>query len=135
MQHNNWGKTSLKRMEGVDPLLVIFAERLLKASPYDLTIPWMGGRRTPEQQREIFEAGNSKCDGTTKKSNHQSGNAIDIVIYSKTVAEMYDAEKLDEIGKLGKQIWAEMGFKHCALKWGGDWKNFVDRPHWEISKS
>ena len=132
MEHNKWGKSSLERMEGVNPLLIIFAERLLKASPYDLTIPWMGGVRTADEQKAIFDNGNSKCDGTEKRSYHQSGNAIDIVIYSKTVAGMYDSEKLERIGKIGKQIWEEMSFKHCALKWGGDWTSFVDRPHWEL---
>jgi peptidoglycan L-alanyl-D-glutamate endopeptidase CwlK len=134
MERNKWGQRSLERMEGVNPLLIIFAERLLKASPYDLTIPWMGGVRTADEQKAIFEEGNSKCDGTEKRSYHQSGNAIDIVLYGKSTAEMYDAEKLEKIGEIGKQIWDEMGFKHCVLKWGGDWTSFVDRPHWEIRK-
>ena len=132
MEHNKWGQSSLERMEGVNPLLIIFAEKLLKASPYDLTIPWMGGVRTADEQKAIFDEGNSKCDGTEKRSYHQSGNALDIVIYSKYVSGMYDSSKLKEIGEIGKKVWAEMGFKSYKLQWGGDWTKFIDRPHWEI---
>ena len=95
MEHHRWGKTSRKRMEGVNPILIEFAERLLHESPYDLTIPWMGGLRTPEEQREIYDRGASRCDGVEKKSYHQSGNAIDIVAYAKTVDGMYDKDILN----------------------------------------
>ena len=57
-----WGRTSKRRMEGVNPLLIEFAERLIEASRYDLTIPWMGGVRTAEDQKEIYDRGASKCD-------------------------------------------------------------------------
>ena len=133
-----WGRTSKRRMEGVNPLLIEFAERLIEASRYDLTIPWMGGVRTAEDQKEIYDRGASKCDGYNKKSYHQSGNALDIVIYDKTVEGMYDDEKLNYIGGVGKRIWGEM-YREGKLEdfiphWGGDWRSFVDKPHWELKK-
>ena len=67
-----FGTTSRKRMQGVDPLLIECAERALALSKYDMTIPWMGGIRTAEEQNAIFKDGNSKCDGYEKKSYHQS---------------------------------------------------------------
>ena len=137
MEHHNWGKTSKKRMQGVNPILLEFADRLLKASPYDLTVPWMGGLRTTEDQREIYDRGASKCDGTNKKSYHQSGNALDICIYGKKIAQMYDKDKLNEIGKIGESIWIDMNsegkLEVYKPVWGGKWK-FYDPVHWELRK-
>ena len=123
-------------MEGVNPVLLEFSNRLLKASKYDLTIPQSGGVRTAKEQNEIFLKGFSTLDGYNKKSYHQSGNAIDIVIAGKTVKEMYDKEKLDYVGEIGKQVWFDMSqeglLKGLVPRWGGNWKNFNDKPHWEI---
>lgn len=138
MENHKWGRTSLKRMEGVNPILVEFAKRLLHESPWDLTIPWRGGLRTAEQQREIYSRGASKCDGTHKKSYHQSGNAIDIAIYSKSIDEMYDKEKLEHLGELGKEIWRDMWSEGLiddwTPKWGGDFRSFYDPVHWELRR-
>ncbi len=138
MEHHKWGRKSLERMQGVNPILIDFASRLLHESPWDLTIGYLGGVRTAEEQRGLFDKGYSKCDGTHKKSYHQSGNAIDIIIYGKTVDEMYDIEKLDHLGELGKEIWRDMWREGVVDDWtpiwGGDWKSFVDRPHWELRR-
>ena len=91
-------------MQGVNPILIEFADRLIKESKYDLTIPPHGGLRTAEEQKEIFNSGASKCDGYNKKSYHQTGNALDIVIYSGSVKGMYNSKKLEYIGEIGKQI-------------------------------
>lgn len=136
MEHHKWGRKSLERMQGVNPILIDFASRLLHESPWDLTIPWRGGLRTAEQQREIYDRGASKCDGTHKKSYHQSGNAIDIAIYSKDIEGMYDKEKLEHLGELGKEIWRDMWAEGIiddwTPKWGGAFRSFYDPVHWEL---
>ena len=134
----NWGKRSKARMEGVNPLLIEFAERLIHRSEYDLTIPPHGGVRTASEQKAIFDTGASRCDGYDKKSYHQSANALDIVIYAKTIDGMYDAEKLDYIGEIGGDIWFEM-YEEGKLEdytpiWGGSWRSFKDSPHWELRR-
>ena len=43
-------------MQGINPILIEFANRLIKKSKYDLTIPWRGGLRTAEEQKEIFNS-------------------------------------------------------------------------------
>lgn len=138
MEHHKWGNTSKKRMEGVNPILIEFANRLLHDSPLDLSIPWRGGLRTAEQQREIYDRGASKCDGTHKKSYHQSGNAIDICIYSKTIEGMYDRDRLEVIGDIGLLVWSEMEYDGVTdgyeLTWGGNFRSFYDPVHWEIKK-
>lgn len=135
----NWGSRSKKRMEGINPLLIEWANRLIHRSEIDLTIPQYGGLRTAEIQNHIFKNGNgaTQRDGYEKKSYHQSGNALDVVAYAKTVEEMYSIEKLDYIGELGKEIWSEMYeegmLNEYSPRWGGDW-NWKDRPHWELKK-
>ena len=126
-------------MRGVFLLLREFAKRLLKKSPYDLTIPPHGGCRTASEQNGIYLDGYSQLDGYNKKSYHQSGLAIDIVIAGTTVAEMYDSNKLDEVNKIAKEVWAELvkedEFAACyEMTFGCDWKNFKDRPHYQIKK-
>ena len=55
-----FGKRSLERMEGVNAMLIKCAKIALSKSRYDMTIPWMGGVRTAEEQNAIFKEGNSK---------------------------------------------------------------------------
>lgn len=136
MTNFKWGSSSVRRMNGVNCILIEFANRLLEASPYDLTIGWMGGIRTVDQQQEIFLRGASKADGITRKSYHQSGNALDICISSKTIEGMYDKPKLNEVGAIGKEIWKEMSeqglLNEYTPRWGGDFRGFYDPVHWEL---
>jgi peptidoglycan L-alanyl-D-glutamate endopeptidase CwlK len=129
-----FGKKSNERMEGVNPLLIECAERALAKSRYDMTIPWMGGLRTAEEQKSIFEEGNSKCDGYEKESYHQSGNALDVIPvgempYLNTTALNHFAQKMF-------QSWQEMIYQGEAkgrLEWGGLWgRSGWDKPHWQI---
>jgi len=76
-----WGKDSERRMSKVNTILVDCAYEALSLSDVDMTIPWMGGKRTAFEQNEIFKAGNSKADGHNKRSYHQSGNALDAIPY------------------------------------------------------
>ena len=138
MENHYWGKGSKSRMDGVHPILVEWATRVLKRSKYDLTCPWMGGLRTTEEQYELFKKGYSKCDGTNKKSYHQSSYAIDLVISAKTIEGMYDVKKLDYLSEIGFLVWEEMAEAKLTdgytLEWGGHWRSFVDKPHWQLVK-
>ena len=82
-----FGKASIRRMKGVNDLLVMVAQRALSMSTIDMTIPWMGGVRTAEEQNAIFKKGYSQRDGYTKKSYHQSGEALDIAPYKNGLAD------------------------------------------------
>ena len=141
-------------MEGVHPLLVKCATDALSISKYDMTIPWMGGVRTAEEQNEIFQRGASKMDGYKKLSYHQpeaspgpEGCALDIDHYG------YDWN-LDDVVK--NKIPMPRVYRHFAacmfhswqnilitlfdetldhafrLEWGGHWQTFVDVPHWQL---
>jgi len=140
-----WGKTSIKRMKGVNPQLVECATRALaRCSHFDQSVQWRGGLRTAEQQAEIFGRGASKKDGYNKKSYHQSGNALDV---APSVISMEDLDKMvkgtmDEHAGFREfaghmfTTWQEMK-EACEadgiLVWGGNWRSFQDVPHWQVN--
>ncbi len=131
-------------MEGVNPLLIECADRTIVESIYDLTIPWRGGVRTAEQQKELFDQGNSKCDGYEVLSYHQIeasegpyGNAIDIIPYLPGGAPYEDIRKLNYIGRMMMINWQELIQESVedigVMIWGGTFgATSWDRPHFEI---
>jgi peptidoglycan L-alanyl-D-glutamate endopeptidase CwlK len=136
----NWGNRSKERMEGVNPLLIECATEALKISKHDMTIPWMGGVRTAEEQNAIFKEGNTQKDGFEKKSYHQGGNALDVIPVSGGYANdkafrhfaacMFTAWQDILVNRL-----CEDHTDHAyRLEWGGHWQNFIDSPHWQIVK-
>ena len=140
MKKYKWGKSSLNRLEGVHPKLVQFAKLLLLYSEYDLGIS--EGVRTLETQQSYYAKGRTKpgkiitnCDGVKSKSWHQVqtdgyGHAIDIFCYDVSgKGTNYSNEYMDYIGKLGKMI--SYTYFGGTIRWGGDFKNLVDKPHWE----
>ena len=38
-------------------------------------------KRSPEEQRRLYDAGASKCDGRIKVSRHQVGRAFDVILF------------------------------------------------------
>jgi hypothetical protein len=99
-----YGKSSLRRLEGVHPTLVKIAHEALKESKYDISI--ISGLRTTEEQQEMFKRGVSEADGINTRSAHQDGLAIDILPWVKLngkLVDMYDYSSLRV-----RDIWAEV---------------------------
>jgi len=128
-----YGKRSKERMDGVNASLVECATRTLKKSKHDMTIPWMGGVRTSDEQHDIFKAGNSKCDGYNVKSYHQSGNAIDII---PVVGSYENRKAMNYFARNMLITWQEMlmnGEAKGVMVWGGTFgKKGWDAPHYEV---
>lgn len=135
----------MRRLQGVNPVLIQCAERALADSIYDMTIPWMGGVRTPEQQNEIFKAGNSKCDGYDILSYHQIeaanngyGNAVDVIPMGPDPYK--NIRQLNYFGRLMLTTWQELIFEYALegedigiMIWGGTFgATSWDRPHFEV---
>ncbi len=127
-----FGTRSIERLKGVNPDMVKCLEMALAISKCDMTIPWMGGLRSSEDQKSIFEKGNSKCDGYSKKSYHQSGNAADCI----PVVGGYSNDKdFRHFAGCMFHVWQKLlksGEVNGLLEWGGHWQNFIDLPHWQI---
>lgn len=137
-----FGTRSMQRMDGVHPLLQQCAISALAKSQYDMTIPWMGGLRTADEQKEIFNRGASRCDGVEILSNHQSGNALDIepVGYNKPgeVGPAYLSAVRNHFAQVMFNEFSRMKAngdipEKMYLHWGGLWgSNGWDPQHWEL---
>ena len=109
-------KRSWGRMEGVDSRLVATAKRAIKRSVYDFGVT--SGLRSEAEQRLLFNRKASQCDGVTKRSKHQDGNAIDIAVYIGARCSwehnLYD-DCIDAFLSSAREIGG------IGLRWGGAW--------------
>jgi len=151
-----FGKSSIKRMTGVEKLLIDTAHEALELSKVDMTVPWMGGLRTDEEQNAIFKEGNSRANGYTKKSYHQTGMALDIIpfingsgtyeadkeflYFANIMISIFNYRKV--IGEVNKNIYLHWGgfFGDKDLDGDGILKSGKDKlgwdmAHWEIRSS
>lgn len=120
-----------ERLVGVNPSLVrvVRGAALHYKGPGKFVVA--EGLRSLTRQRELFAAGKSK----TMRSRHLTGHAVDL-------APMVD---VDQDGDLDLTWAREHFYPICdamrasaaaagvPLEWGGDWKDFVDMPHWQLA--
>lgn len=119
---------SIENMSGVDPRLIRIAEMAIAITRIDFGIPADGGIRTAARQNELFKAGKSKLDGFNKKSEHQSGKALDFYAFVDGKAS-WEHEHLAQVAAAFLQSASMLGYK---LNWGGLWKSFLDMPHVQL---
>ena len=89
------------------------------------------GYRTVAYQDSLYAKGRTKAGnivtnakGKDYQSQHQWGIAFDIAI-NGTQKEVYDNTLMIKASKC---------FKSVGLKWGGDWKTPIDKPHFYLGK-
>jgi len=119
---------SKERRDGVDPRLIDISDLAIQITVIDFGIPRYGGKRTSLDQRELYNAGNSKCDGYKKRSKHQEGLALDFYAFVGGQAS-WNTEHLAMVAAAFLQAASILGHK---LRWGGLWKGFKDYPHVEL---
>lgn len=79
-------------------------------------------RRTIAEQDAFYAQGTSQVKGSNYGSMHQWGVAFDVCRNDGNGA--YDFTNwIDKVSKI---------FKSYPLAWGGDWKGFVDQPHFQM---
>ena len=128
----SFGKNSLKNRAGINPDLISVLDRAVEISIYDFGIPQSGGLRTAIQQKKLFDEGLSQADGFRHKSHHQSGNAVDVfAIDPDTGKASWDHEHLAVVAAAILQSASELGIE---VQWGGLWKGFCDRPHFQLGE-
>lgn len=117
-----FGKQSIKNIHTVNPLLQELAARMIEISKVDVGVLSTGGLRTAEQQNEIFNIGNSECDGYDKKSYHQTGLAIDFVPYINGKYTWNNKWAFLEIKKAVDKAWEDIlhgnYYLHSGIYWG-----------------
>lgn len=119
---------SEKRIAGLLPEVRPWARALvLKAAANGIRIKVISGLRTYAEQDALYEQGRSlsgKIVTNAKggQSNHNFGIAFDIGVFE---GGKYQGEspKYKAVGVLGMEL---------GLEWGGNWKTFVDTPHFQL---
>ena len=124
-----FSKASYAKLITCDYRLQIVFNAVIKEK--DCTI--ICGARTQEEQQKAFAGGFSKIDGVTKKSMHQIGDGRP---KSLAIDVLPCPIKWDDIK--GHTEFAEFVLKKAKelnvnLVWGGNWKTFKDRPHFELA--
>lgn len=114
------GKRSTDNLNGVHPDLVRVVKRALELSEVDFTV--IEGLRTKERQAELLKQGFTK----TMNSRHIIGQAVDIV---PLPVDWNNKARFGLVAAAMKAAAAELGVK---ITWGGDFKTFVDLPHYQI---
>lgn len=135
------------KLIGVHPVLVRKGALVLQAMAL-LGFPMrvVQGVRTTEQQQALYAQGRTKpgaivtnADGVRTRSNHQPrvdgfGHAIDCAFVNVNGTPDSSDDRVDWSDDLP---WGTYG--RCAtavgLRWGGDWKSIVDRPHVELPRA
>ena len=126
--------TSVKRLTGVNSHVEETINLAIKLSSIDFGIPEYGGLRTTEDQAALFTKGASKCDGRINKSNHQSGDSVDVYAYVDGKAS-WEPEHLALVAIYVLTAANRLGYQ---CEWGGTWakpgKQYGwDMPHFNIT--
>lgn len=123
MQYN-FGAKSLERLSTVHPDLQRLFKEAITNSPYDFSIT--EGVRSQERQKELVAAKKS----TTMNSRHLTGKAVDIAVFVDGKIT-WDIRAYKAVADHVKTISKLM---NIPIIWGGDWKSFIDGPHYELDR-
>ena len=117
---------SINNLKGIHPALINVANKaaeMMEELPnYSFVITQ--GLRTLEEQKRLLAENKSK----TLKSKHLTGHAFDIAVFidGKLTWEYKHYKKVaDVILEAAEELNVEM-------EWGGNWKSFVDAPHFQL---
>lgn len=127
----HFGTTSKTRLETCHPLL----QRVMNAAIQDVDFSVICGVRTAEEQNRAYDTGASRLRYPQSKHNATPSMAVDIAPYP---LDWNDTAAFRALAAVVKRRWEEIPVPErmgLRLVWGGDWKRFVDMPHWELSKA
>jgi hypothetical protein len=85
------------------------------------------GHRNEEDQNRAYEQGKSKLMYPHGNHNKIPSRAVDVIPYPKG----YTASEL-EWAVLATHILAAASKLGVDVRWGGHWRTFVDKPHFEL---
>jgi peptidoglycan L-alanyl-D-glutamate endopeptidase CwlK len=120
---------SLNNLKGVNPAMVDIVHRAAELSPVYFVVT--EGLRTVKRQAELVAKGASR----TMNSKHLTGRAVDVAAFPNPGQPglpgklSWEFRYYKSISEAFKQAAKELGIK---IRWGGDWKSFVDSPHFEL---
>jgi peptidoglycan L-alanyl-D-glutamate endopeptidase CwlK len=120
---------SAKNIATLDPATAKLAKehlRLLAAE--GLSFKVTSGTRTMAEQAKLYAQGRTTPGPIVTKAKpgsswHNFGVAYDLTLFANG-KPVWESPAYDRAGAVGKSL---------GLKWGGDFKSFKDRPHFERS--
>jgi len=133
MSNFKFGRTSLKRLEGIDPDLLKVVKRALKESKVDFSV--IEGLRDTKTQQKYYKDGKSELDGIRKKSMHQCGYAVDLCPY-KDGKLLWDLEENAlEWLELGRAMLRASRLLNIPIIWGISFNigKGYDAPHFQLA--
>lgn len=112
---------SKNNIADIHPFLKKAVEKAIEYTTVDFGILDSGGRRTAEEQNELYSKGYSRCNGYKTISYHQTGKAVDLVPYVNGKFTWKDKHAFLEVYKALKKAWGEIDTGSFELHWGGFW--------------
>lgn len=130
-------KISKERLSKVHPDLQKVVNRAVEIINELGTNDWFvvsEGLRTLERQRELFKQGLSQLEN---KGRHLQGHAVDIAAWiDKDKDQVVDRDEIywtkEEYIRLNVIFRQAAKDVEVPIEWGGDWKSFKDRPHYQL---
>lgn len=119
---------SRAKLEPVHPHLRRVVELAITTTVVDFSV--VEGIRTLAKQREYFLKGKSQ----TMRSRHLPGtggfsHAVDLAPWLNGTIDWVSPFGWEAIAQAMK---AAAHALNIPIEWGGDWRTFVDRPHWQL---
>ncbi len=97
-----------------------------------LTVRIISGTRTYEEQNMLYRKGRFGNPGPIVsnarggQSNHNFGVAWDIGVFTSSGGYVGDGPQYTQAGNIAKS---------STVEWGGEWKKFLDMPHYQLRMS
>jgi len=123
-----FGKRSLDCLSTCHPDIQRLMHEAIRTATPDLDFAVICGHRSKADQNAAVAAGNSKTPWPRSRHNTMPSEAADIVPYP------IDWNDTARFRKLAAHVKATADRLGIAVEWGGDWKSFVDMPHWQLPK-
>lgn len=136
MSEFKFSRTSKRNLKTCHPDLQLIMKEALLLSEVDFGIS--EGHRSTERQQQLYREGKSMVDGIHQRSRHQSdpSEACDVFAYVDGKAN-YEEENMRKIWKavdfIARQLEVSGKVSH-VVEWGGNWRRFVDMPHFQLKK-
>lgn len=146
MARPRWSQSSNSKLLTCDPDIQIVASAVL----YHWDCKVLYGHRTPAEQKRLFDAGRSKCDGYDRLSyhNYMPSLAIDLVpcpVLWPDAQGLTDEEiagRIERFHVFGGFVLGMARSLGIPLYWGNDWdgdwdfldQTFNDLPHFELRR-
>ena len=128
----SFSRSSLSKLGECHPVLQLLFTEALKSSPSDFTI--LCGHRGEVEQERAFAEGRSKAHYGQSKHNSSPSMAVDACPYP---VDWNDTARFRQLIDHVKSVWEDIpddDKQGWSLSCGGDWRRFVDAPHFELRR-